>query len=113
MDVLAGSVVVRKIITGSQRIFIGRAKTIIVAETFQCIENIEVCISRKIDAGFLGSDNSRTKVIMGVVMVYNSRKVVVGYADICSGCSEGHYGLIKKKSSHYWEDFCFHEETFL
>lgn len=65
-----------------------------VAETFQCIENKEVCISREINAGFLGSHNSRAKVIMGVVMVYNSRKVVVGYADIRSGCSEGHYELI-------------------
>jgi hypothetical protein len=30
---------------------------------------------------------------MGVVMVYNSRKVVVGYADTHGSCSVGHYGL--------------------
>jgi len=30
---------------------------------------------------------------MGIVMVYGSRKVVMGYADTHSGCSEGHYGL--------------------
>jgi len=54
-----------------------------------------VCGSREIAAGFLGSHNSRAKVITGAVMVYNGRKVIVGYAGMRSGCSVGHYGLEK------------------
>ena len=40
---------------------------------------------------------------MGVVMVYSGRKVVVGYADIRSGCSVGHYGLVKE-ALPFWEE---------
>ena len=54
-----------------------------------------VCGSREIAAGFLGSHNSRAKVITGAVMVYNGRKVIVGYAGMRSGCSVGCYGLEK------------------
>jgi len=40
-----------------------------------------------------GMFTGRAKIIMGVVTVYNSRKVVVGCADTHSGCSVGHCGL--------------------
>jgi len=32
---------------------------------------------------------------MGFVMVYGSRKIVVGYAEMHNGCSVVHYGLFK------------------
>lgn len=35
---------------------------------------------------------------MGVVMVHDSRKVVMSCADMHGGCSVGHYGLEKTKS---------------
>lgn len=35
---------------------------------------------------------------MGVVMVYSSRKVVVGYVDTHSGRSVGHYGLYQHRN---------------
>jgi len=32
---------------------------------------------------------------MCFVMVYGSRKIVVGYVEMCNGCSVVHYGLFK------------------
>ncbi|WP_449240337.1 hypothetical protein [Desulfoscipio gibsoniae] len=40
---------------------------------------------------------------MGVVMVHDSRKVAVGYADTHSGCSAGHYGLEVEIPFPFWE----------
>jgi hypothetical protein len=62
-----------------------------------------VCSSREIVIGSSGIHNSRAKIIMGVVMVYGSRKVVVGYVDMHSGCSVGHYGLETEIPSLFWE----------
>jgi len=38
--------------------------------------------------------DSQAKVIAGVVMICCSRKIAVGCADTCSGCSAGHCGFI-------------------
>ncbi len=52
-----------------------------------------VCSGRETAAGLVDIHDSRAKVITVIVMVYGSRKVVVGYADSRSSCSVGHCGL--------------------
>ena len=52
-----------------------------------------VCSGRETAAGSVDIHDSRAKVITVIVMVYGSRKVVVGYADSRSSCSVGHCGL--------------------
>jgi hypothetical protein len=93
VDVSAGFAAVRTIAAGSQGIFIGRAKTIM---GFGCYDFLQpgVYSSRKIAIGFLDIHDSRAKVITGTVMVYGSRKIVMGYAGMRGGWSVGHYGLL-------------------
>lgn len=63
-----------------------------------CCPGLWVCSGREIAAGSLDIHGSQAKAIAGIVMVYGSRKVVVGYAGIRSGCSVGHCELTLKPS---------------
>jgi len=93
MDVPAGSAAVRTNVAESYGIFIGRAKTIMGVGCFYFSKSLEVYCSRKIAVGFQDIHGSRAKVIMGSVMVYGSRKIVLSYEGMRNGCSVGHYEL--------------------
>jgi len=80
---------------------------IIVAAGFLKFKTLEVCSGRESAAGFPGSCGHRAKVIVVAVMVYGSRKIIMGYAGSCSSRSEGLCRFFKMKALRFGVAFIF------